>query len=99
MLELRNVCIVVLAYSGFFRIEEILQVRYGDFHVHTGYVTINIERSKTDRDQLRKGSEVLISEGLSKDTCPVTILRRYISEVERLPVEADHFVFRALSKY
>ena len=33
------------------------------------------------------------------DTYHVTILRRYISEVERLPVEAYHYVFRALSKF
>ena len=50
-----------------------------------------IETSKTD--QLGK-----LAEGLSKDTCPVTILRRYISEVEHFPVEADYYVFRALSK-
>ena len=93
MLELRNVCIFVLAYSGFFKV---FHVRYDDIHFQTGYEAINSKRSKTD--QLRKVSAVLISEGLSKDICPVMILRHYMSEVECLPVVPDHYVFRALSK-
>ena len=30
LLELRNVCVFILAYVGFFRIEEILHLKYGD---------------------------------------------------------------------
>lgn len=54
-----------------------------------------IETSKTD--QVRKGNEVVTAECLSKDSCPVTILSRYTSDVERFPVEADHYVFRTWS--
>ena len=46
----------------------------------------------------RKGNEVVISVGSGEKTCPVKILRRYLTEVERYPVQSDHFVFRALSK-
>ena len=55
-----------------------------------------IDISKTD--QLRKGNEVVISVGSGEKTCPVKILRWYLTEVERYPVQSDHFVFRALSK-
>ena len=96
LLQLRNVCIFILAYAGFFRIQEVLHIKYGDIHFNSGYVVINVDVSKTD--QLRKGNEVLISVGSGEKTCPVKILRRYLSEVERYPIQLDHFVFRALSK-
>ena len=38
LLELRNVCIFLLAYAGFFRIEEVLDIKYGDISFHSGYV-------------------------------------------------------------
>ena len=96
LLQLRNVCIFVLAFSGFFRIEEVLHLKYGDIHFYNGYVTINIDQSKTD--QLRKGNEVVISVGTHDDTCPVKILRRCITEIERSPVQGGDFVFRSLCK-
>ena len=42
---------------------------------------LNVDVSKTD--QLRKGNEVVISVGSGEKTCPVKILRRYLTEVER----------------
>ena len=45
-----------------------------------------------------KGNEVVISVGSGEKTCPVKILRRYLTEIERYPVQSDHFVFRALPK-
>lgn len=96
LLELRNVCIFILAYAGFFRIQEVLHIKYGDIHFNSGYVVIDVDVSKTD--QLRRGNEVVISVGSGEKTCPVKILRRYLTEVERYPVQSDHFVFRALSK-
>ena len=34
LLELRNVCIFLLAFAGSFRIEEVLYIKYGDIHFH-----------------------------------------------------------------
>ena len=61
LLELRNVCIFVLAFAGFFRINEVLHIKYGDVRFQSGYVAIDVTSSKTD--QLRKGSEVVIASG------------------------------------
>ena len=61
LLELRDVCIFILAYAGFFRIQEILRIKYGDIHFNSGYVFISVDISKTD--QLRKGNEFVISVG------------------------------------
>ena len=47
---------------------------------------------------MRKGSEVVIASGSSVDTCPVNILRRYLTEVERYPIDSSHYIFRPLSK-
>ena len=96
LLNLRNVCIFLLAFAGFFRIEEVLHIKYGDITFHDTYVAIKVDRSKTD--QLRKGNEVVISRSSSQDACPVSIFKRYVSELERFPVEPSHYVFKPLTK-
>ena len=40
LLELRNVCIFLLANAGFFRTEEVLHVKYGDINFHGCYGVI-----------------------------------------------------------
>ena len=90
LLDLRNVCIFVLAFAGFFRINEVLHIKYGDVRFQSGYVAIDVTSSKTD--QLRKGSEVVIASGSSIDTCPFNILRRYLTEVERYPIDSSHYI-------
>ena len=40
---------------------------------------------------LRRGNEVVISRGSSQDACPVSIFKRYVSELERFPVEPSHY--------
>ncbi|XP_068726335.1 integrase/recombinase xerD homolog [Montipora capricornis] len=91
LLELRNVCTFVLAFAGFFRINEVLHIKYGDVRFQSDYVAIDVTSSKTD--QLGKGSEVVIASGSS-----VNILRRYLTEVERYPIDSSHYIFRLLSK-
>ena len=89
-------CIFPLAYARFFKIEEVLHIKYGDISFHSGYVIINLEVSKTE--QLRKGNQVVIVESSNDDTCPVKIFKRYSSHLESFPVDPSHYVFRALSK-
>ena len=90
------ICIFPLAYARFFKIEEVLHIKYGYISFHSGYVIINLEVSKTD--QLRKGNQVAIAESSNDDTCPVKIFKRYLSHLESFPVDPSHYVFRALSK-
>ena len=40
LLELRNECIFILAFAGFFRIEEVLHIRYGDVSFPSDYLTL-----------------------------------------------------------
>lgn len=60
ILQLRNACLYVLAYAGFFRSEEVLNIRMNHILFHEGFMVIKIEKSKTD--QLRQGGEVVIAE-------------------------------------
>lgn len=53
ILHLRNVCLYVLAYAGFFRSEEVLNIKMNHIHFHEGCMIIKVEKSKTD--QLRQG--------------------------------------------
>ena len=97
LLTLRNLCIFLLAeFSGFFRIEEVLHIKYGDITFHDTYVAIKVDRSKID--QLRKGNKVVLSRSSSQDACPVSIFKRYVSELEHFPVEPSHYVFKPLTK-
>lgn len=73
-----------------------LRIKYGDVIFHDGYVTTSLDISKPDK--LRKGNQVVIAESPNSVTCPVKIFKRYLSQVERFPVDADHYVFRALAK-
>lgn len=95
LLEL-NCVYFLLAYARFFKIEEVLHIKYGDTSFDSGYVIINLEVSKTD--QLRKGNQVVIAESSNDDACPVKIFKPYLSHLESFPVDPSHYVFRALSK-
>ena len=80
----------------FFRIEEVLLIKYGDINFHSGYVISNLKVSKTDL--LRKGNQVVIAESSNDDTCPAKIFKRYLSHLESSPVDLSRYVFRALYK-
>ena len=96
LLDLRNLCIFLFAYTGFFRIEEALHLKYLDICFHDNYVAINVVKSKTD--QLRKGNEVVIAKGSNSDTCPVNMLSRYLARVKQDSLEHDNYIFRPLLK-
>ena len=78
--------------AGFFRIEDIPHLKYGDISFHSNHVTINVDRKEID--QLRKGSKVVISKSTTIVTCSVKSFEAFLSEVEKFPVEAGHYVFK-----
>ena len=44
ILHLRNVCLYVLAYAGFFRSEEVLNIRMSHIHFQEGCMIIKVEK-------------------------------------------------------
>jgi integrase len=68
LVDLRNVTLYVLCFSGFFRFDDISRVRRSDISFNEGFMVIQVHKSKND--QLRRGNEVVISE-LSRPACPL----------------------------
>ena len=93
-LQLRNICLYVLCYAGFFRSEEVTSIRRNHITFHDGYMTIKVEKSKTD--QLRQGDEAIIAQS-GGSACPVSILRDYLSRLNIDP-HSDELIFRQLVK-
>ena len=75
-INLRNVTMYVLSFTGFFRFDDISRVRRSDISFHEGFMVIQVQKSKNN--QLPKGNEVVISE-LSSSACPVSLLKRYLN--------------------
>ena len=93
-LQLRNICLYVLCYAGFFRSEEAASIRRNHITFHDDYKTIKVKKSKTD--QLRKGDDFCIAHS-GGTACPVSILRDYLSRLNINP-HSDDFIFRQLVK-
>ncbi|XP_068752753.1 integrase/recombinase xerD homolog [Montipora capricornis] len=94
ILHLRNVCLYVLAYAGFFRSEEVLNIRMNHIHFHEGCMIIKVEKSKTD--QLRQGDQVVIAQS-GGSVCPVFLLKTYLRKLDIDP-HSNEFIFRPLVK-
>ena len=82
VLELRNVCLYVLSYAVFFRIEEVLNIRVSNIRFYEGFMIIKVDKSKTD--QLRQGDEVVIAQ--SEGEClPGFFTQRVLEEIRYQP--------------
>ena len=78
----------ILAFSGFLRSSELCVIRSRDAQFNEGYLTISIEKSKTD--QLREGRSVVIAES-SSITCPCSLLRLYMHKATFLKIQKSTF--------
>ena len=65
---------ILIDFAGFLRYDELSSLKCKDVTVESDYLKITIQRSKTD--QLRGGSEVLISKGFSC-VCPYSMFLRF----------------------
>ena len=92
--DLPNVAMYVLCFTGFFRFDDISRVRRSDIAFHEGFMVIQVQKSKND--QLRRGNKVVISE-LSSSACPVSLLKRYLDKF-RIPPNSRDLNFKPISK-
>ena len=93
LLDIRFVCMCLLAYAGFFRISELLSIRRSNIVTEDLYHKIFIEVSKTDK--YREGSWVYIAK-TGNFTCPYTYLIKYL-EAARIPSFFSEFHFQILT--
>ena len=87
-LQLRNVCLYVLCYAGFFRSGEVTSIRRSHIKFLEDHMIIKVEKSKTD--QLRQGDEVVIARS-GGSACPVSILQQYLSRLNIDPHSDELF--------
>lgn len=94
VLQLRNVCLYVLSYAGFFRSEEVPNIRMSNIRFYEGYMIIEVDKSKTDR--LRQGDKEVIAQSKG-NVCPVLLLKEYLKKLDISP-DSSEFIFRPLIK-
>ena len=81
---MRTICAILVAYAGFLRSQELLAIRRSDIVFDNCYMSIFIEKSKTDI--YREGAWVVIAKTNFK-LCPVLNL---INFVKLLGIEDDN---------
>jgi len=91
--EKRTVTMCLIGYAGFLRFSEILNIRATDIRFYDLYVSIFIEKSKTDK--YRDGTHVIIAK-TNNNTCPVKMLYEYIS-CANIDLSDNKFIFRQIS--
>lgn len=92
--DLRLVTACLLAYAGFLRFNELVNVRPCDIKIQRDKLILLIPKSKTD--QLRQGDELVITR-TGNSTCLVAMLETYLARTGTQM--SDHrFMFRPICK-
>ena len=89
--DLRLATACLLAYSAFLRFDELSRIRPADISFFEGWISIKINKSKTD--QLCRGDQVVVARGDSR-LCPVAMLE---SQAGMQRAEKG-FLFRRITK-
>ena len=90
--EIRTLAICLLSFAGFFRYDEVANLRESDVTFFEDHMVVYVESSKTD--QYRDGARVVIARTASA-TCPVRMMERYRDEAN-ITSDAEKFMFRGL---
>lgn len=90
ILVVRDLCMILVAFSAFLRYDELSNLRCNDIIMHDEYFSISIKKSKTD--QYRHGNVVVVAKGGSL-ACPYALLNRYL-RIIGCTVQNDTFLFK-----
>lgn len=90
----RSICACLIAFAGFLRSSELLNIRCSDVCFEQTHMSIFIEKSKTDI--YRDGQHVVIARAQS-DLCPVRNLEMYFSWCG-FSNESSEYIFRNMTK-
>jgi integrase len=89
---LQILTLIVVGFAGFFRFDDLSQIKGKDIQFHQGYCTIFLPKRKND--QFRSGGlTYLYQSGFS--TCPVSILKEFS---EKSGLTNDLHLFRRVTK-
>lgn len=92
LLCVRVCAMFLIGFAGFFRYNELANLRVRNVSFHEMYMSVHIESSKTD--VYRRGNDVLIA-STGKSTCPVYWTKLYLQLAE-LSDKPDKFIFRSI---
>ena len=92
--DLRLATTCLLSFAGFFRFNELVNLRPMDIKIEGNPMRIHIVRSKID--QLRQDDEVVVARTNSA-TCPVAMLERYMART-KTAWDDQRFLFRPIQK-
>ena len=88
----RTFTIMLMSFVGFFRFNEVINLRLSDICFYDDYMSVFLGKSKTDI--YREGNKVLISR-LESQLCPVKVIKNYITK-GRI-VRNEEFLFRSVT--
>ncbi len=91
LINIRLCSMILLAYAGFFRYDELVNICRCDIQMYVSHINIFVCKSKTDI--FRQGAWVLIG-ATNSPTCPVAALRKYIEAAELHDESEEDFLFR-----
>lgn len=93
LFNLRNITMCLLAYAGFLRFSELINIKRSDILFKTDHIALFIDHSKTDI--YRDGSWCLIAK-TGNVTCPVNMLLRYLT-MANIDENSNDFIFRSVT--
>ena len=88
--DLGVLTLCLLGYVGFFRFDELVQLRRCDFQFEDSFMRVFVHRSKTD--VYRDGAWVVIAKTF-KHTCPYLLVQRYFVAAS-FSADSEEFIFR-----
>lgn len=91
----RIICACITAFAGFLRVSELLNIRRSDIVFNECYMSIFIQKSKTD--VYRDGNCVTIAR-TGSDLCPVKNMELYLLWAN-ISVDSEEYIFRNLTKF
>ena len=90
LLDIRFLTFCLIAYAGFLRFDELINIRRCDLVFYDAYVSIFLEKSKTD--VYRDGRWVVIA-STGSVCCPVNMLMKYLHEAH-IETDSQLLIFR-----
>lgn len=91
LLCVRVCAMFLIGFAGFFRYNELANLRVRNISFHEMYLSVHIESSKTD--VYRRGNDVLIA-STGKSTCPV--YWTFYLQLAELSDKPNNFIFRSI---
>ena len=91
LMDIRMCALLLVSFAGFFRNDELINLRLCDLELSPSHAKFFICKSKTD--QYREGSWVVVAT-TGNLTCPVAMLRRYLALAGLEDFDSEDFLFK-----